>query len=137
MALAKMQVFFYLKGSEEMSPKQEKFCLEYARTGNATQAAEMAGYSKRSAGQIGGENLKKPEIQNRLLELAEDFKTEKVADITKCLEMLTAIAEDKKQKGITRVKAIELLLKAQGAFANQQVNLSVTAPVILRDDVCE
>ena len=90
-----------------MSPKQEKFCLEYARTGNATQAAEMAGYSKRSAGQIGGENLKKPEIQNRLLELAEDFKTEKVADITKCLEMLTAIAEDKKQKGITRVKAID------------------------------
>lgn len=129
--------FLVLKGSEEMSPKQEKFCLEYAKTGNATQAAEMAGYSEKTAYSIGGRLLKNVEIQKKLLELAEEFKTEKVADVTESLELLTGIARDKKQKGITRVKAIELLLKAQGAFANQQVNLSVTAPVILKDDVRE
>ena len=119
-----------------MSPKQEKFCIEYARTGNATQAAEMAGYSKRSAGRIGGENLKKVEIQKRLQELSAEVKNAKIADVTRCLELLSEIAEDKKQKGITRVQALDKLLMAQGAYS-MQLNLNSVTPVILRDDVNE
>lgn len=119
-----------------MSPKQEKFCLEYARTGNATQAAQAAGYSKRSAGRIGGENLKKLEIQKRLQELLSEVKTVKIADVQKCQELLTEIAMDKKQKGSTRVQALTTLLKAQGAFSTQ-INLTAVAPIVLRDDVRE
>lgn len=42
--------------------KQEAFIREYPVDFNATQAALRAGYSKRTAGSIGHENLKKPEI---------------------------------------------------------------------------
>jgi len=46
-----------------LSKKQRIFIDEYLKCWNATQAALSAGYSARSAGSIGGENLKKPEIE--------------------------------------------------------------------------
>lgn len=49
-----------------MTPKQERFVQEYLVDLNATQAAIRAGYSVKTAGQIGVENLKKPEIQQAI-----------------------------------------------------------------------
>lgn len=46
-----------------LNPKQRRFVAEYLIDLNATQAAIRAGYSKKTAGQMGGENLLKPEIQ--------------------------------------------------------------------------
>lgn len=46
----------------KLSPKQKLFCEEYAKTKNATQSAINAGYSEKTAGIIGFENLKKPKI---------------------------------------------------------------------------
>ena len=43
--------------------RQSSFVREYLVDLNATQAAIRAGYSKKTAGQIGDENLKKPEIK--------------------------------------------------------------------------
>lgn len=45
-----------------MTPKQQRFVEEYLVDLNATQAAIRAGYSERTAMQIGQENLRKPEI---------------------------------------------------------------------------
>lgn len=45
-----------------MTPKQVAFVAEYLIDLNASKAAERAGYSKKTAGQVGFENLKKPEI---------------------------------------------------------------------------
>lgn len=45
-----------------MTKKQKLFVEEYLIDLNATQAAIRAGYSPDTAGSIGGENLKKPEI---------------------------------------------------------------------------
>ncbi len=45
-----------------MNPKQSRFCEEYLVDLNATQAAIRAGYSARTARQIGDENLTKPDI---------------------------------------------------------------------------
>ena len=45
-----------------MTKKQKLFVHEYLIDLNATQAAIRAGYSPDTAGSIGGENLKKPEI---------------------------------------------------------------------------
>lgn len=45
-----------------LTPKQARFVAEYLIDLNATQAASRAGYSKKTAYSIGGENLKKPEI---------------------------------------------------------------------------
>lgn len=45
-----------------LSPKQQRFVEEYLIDLNATQSAIRAGYSKKTAGSVGGENLQKPEI---------------------------------------------------------------------------
>lgn len=48
---------------KKLTPKQELFVQEYLVDLNATQAAIRAGYSAKTAGQIGDENLKKPQIK--------------------------------------------------------------------------
>ena len=52
-----------------LSNKQELFCKEYIIDLNATAAALRAGYSEKTAKQIGSENLSKLAIQARLREL--------------------------------------------------------------------
>lgn len=49
-----------------MTKKQKLFVEEYLVDLNATQAAIRAGYSPETAGSIGSENLKKPEIRARI-----------------------------------------------------------------------
>lgn len=49
-------------------PKQAKFVQEYLLCGNATQAALAAGYSPKTAGIIGAQNLKKLSIASLLSE---------------------------------------------------------------------
>ena len=39
--------------SKKLTIKQKKFADEYIKTGNATQSAINAGYSKKTAGQVG------------------------------------------------------------------------------------
>jgi phage terminase small subunit len=51
-----------------MTPKQERFVQEYFIDLNATQAAIRAGYSTKTAGVIGGENLRKPNIAAAIAE---------------------------------------------------------------------
>ena len=50
----------------KITKKNEVFCEEYLIDLNATQAAIRAGYSTDSAGSIGSELLKKPEIRARI-----------------------------------------------------------------------
>jgi phage terminase small subunit len=45
-----------------MTPKQEAFVREYLIDLNATQAAIRAGYSVKTAAEVGHENLRKPQI---------------------------------------------------------------------------
>ena len=57
-----------------MTEKQHRFVEGYAASLNASEAARQAGYSPKTAGQIGHELLKKPEIRRavdeRLAELS-------------------------------------------------------------------
>ena len=62
-----------MKANEDikLTKKQEMFCREYIIDFNATRAALAAGYSEKSAYQIGSENLNKVEIQAFLSELMQ------------------------------------------------------------------
>lgn len=60
-----------------LTQKQRLFVDEYLIDLNATQAAIRAGYSKRTAGQIGDENLKKPQIAQSIKE-AMDSRSKRV-----------------------------------------------------------
>lgn len=51
-----------------LTAKQQRFVAEYLIDLNATQAAIRAGYSEKTAGSIGDENLKKPEIAKAVQE---------------------------------------------------------------------
>lgn len=52
-----------------LSPKQTRFVEEYLVDLNAAQAAVRAGYSRKTARQIGSENLAKPDIQTAIADL--------------------------------------------------------------------
>lgn len=60
-------------GARELTRRQQAFINEYLVCWNASKAARLAGYSVKTAGAIGGENLQKPEImaaiQERLRQL--------------------------------------------------------------------
>lgn len=70
----------------KLTAKQERFCKEYIIDLNATQAAIRAGYSKKVAGSIGFENLRKPEIESFISSLQEkkseelNFSFERIAN---------------------------------------------------------
>jgi phage terminase small subunit len=61
----------------KLTPKQECFCQEYLIDLNATQAAIRAGYSAKTAGVIGYEYLKKPQIQ-KCIQSLRDKRAEKL-----------------------------------------------------------
>lgn len=93
---------------DELTDKMTRFCEEYLVDFNATQAAIRAGYSVKTAGAIGAENLKKPQIRkfidSKLAELslgkAETIKL--ISDIAQgCLNDYFVI---KKQIEVPKVK---------------------------------
>ena len=50
----------------KLTPRQKDFCEYYLQTGNAAEAARLAGYSEKTARVIGPENLSKPVIKNAI-----------------------------------------------------------------------
>ncbi|MDM7500712.1 terminase small subunit [Lactococcus lactis] len=74
-----------------MTPKQRKFCDEYIKTGNATQSAINAGYSKKTAYKIGAENLRKPQIKKYIDSKLKDISNNAIATAEETLGILTKI----------------------------------------------
>jgi phage terminase small subunit len=63
-----------------LKAKQEKFCEEYMIDLNATQASIRAGYSEKSAGTQGAENMQKPLILERIAELRAEQSARTLVD---------------------------------------------------------
>lgn len=80
----------------KLTLKQQRFADEYIICGNATEAAIKAGYSKKTAGQIGEQNLKKLEIKSYIDERLAVLKSERVADQQEVLEFLTSVMRGEK-----------------------------------------
>lgn len=74
-----------------MNEKQLRFCEEYIIDHNATQAAIRAGYSPKSARTQASELLTKPNIQEKIQELAEKVSTENIATAEEVLEHFTKV----------------------------------------------
>lgn len=72
--------------SDELTPKQKIFCEEYIKDWNATRAAIAAGYSEKTAKEIGSQNLTKLHIQEYIKEIRDEL--EKQAHISKLLILL-------------------------------------------------
>lgn len=70
--------------------KQKKFVEEFVISGNATEAAVKAGYSQKTACEMGAENLRKPQVIAYRDELLQKLESEKIASADEVLRYLTA-----------------------------------------------
>ena len=141
-----------------MTPRQEKFCVEYLIDLNATQAAIRAGYSPNRADSTAYNLLRNTEIKNKILEIREKEFEETIATAKEAEAFLARAmrGEIKEEVIVTegtgdgcsdarimrkqicakdRIKAAELIGKRNNLFSpDTQVNVT---PVIITgsDDV--
>ena len=137
----------------KLTLKQQRFADEYIISGNATEAAIKAGYSKKTAYSIGLENLKKPEIKKLIDEKLKELSDKKIADQQEVLAYLTSVLRGETQSEIVvvegqgdgiskakpmqkapdekeRLKAAELLGKRMGLFKDK-LDVTANVPVII------
>ena len=137
----------------KLTEKQKRFADYYIETGNITEAAVKAGYSKKTARVIGQENLLKPAIKGYIDEKLEAIQDERTASAKEVLEFLTKsmrgeIKEEvvvvegtgdgtsearmiKKQIGLRdRIKSAELLGKRYRLFTDK-VEVDGVVPVMI------
>lgn len=107
---------------EKLTPKQKRFCEEYLKSANASEAAKKAGYSVKTAPFIGAENLKKPQISEYIKRRLGEQEGARVADANEVLRFYSAVmrGEIKDQFGIDaslsdRLKAADSLAKRLAA----------------------
>ena len=144
----------------KLTEKQKRFADYYIETGNITEAATRAGYSKKTARVIGQENLLKPAIKGYIDEKLEAMQDERTASAKDVLEFLTKsmrgeIKEEvvvvegtgdgtsearmvKKQIGLRdRIKSAELLGKRYRLFTDKVEVEGVVPVMIVGEDSLE
>lgn len=132
-----------------MTEKQKRFCDEYLVDCNATQAANRAGYSKKTAYAIGLNNLKKPEMRVYIDEQLAQLHDDKIADAQEVMSYLSSVMRGEHKEQILqlvgdgvqqiadidvsakeRLKAAELIGKRYGLFKDN-IDLGGAVPVVI------
>lgn len=120
----------------KLTPKQERFCLEYINcAGNATEAARRAGYkgNENQLAQIGFQNLRKLNLQEKIKDLKapeekavvmsiEDRRIALAQTITRDLE-----SEDPAMHNVA-VKCLDILNKMDGLYI-MKVDMNVNCNI--------
>ncbi|MDF4185947.1 terminase small subunit [Ligilactobacillus salivarius] len=121
--------------TQKLTQKQQRFVDEYIISGNATQAAIKAGYSKKTARFVGAENLTKPNIKVELEKRNDEIKSQKTMDMQEVMERLAAIARGEtveqqvtnkgrvvevEPKTSDQIRAMELIGKRYGAWTDKK-----------------
>lgn len=142
-----------MKKKDKLTLKQKRFADEYIISGNATQSAIKAGYSKKTAGVIAVENLEKPNIKAYIDERLKELDDKAIAKQEEVLQYLTAVMRGQSKSAVVvieglgeglsearlinktpdekdRIKAAELLGKRYGAFTEKvdisgDINISI------------
>ena len=134
---------------KKLTIKQQKFADEYIKTGNATQSAINAGYSKKTAATIGAQNLIKLNIKSYIDKQLTKLEDESIADAKEVMKYLTQAMRGETYDEVyykseyggeklgkiripskDRIKAAELLGKRYQLFTDK-VNLEGNLPVII------
>lgn len=124
-----------------MTERQRRFVDYFIQTGNASEAARRAGYSKKTAYSIGEENLRKPEIRRAIERRLKELESHRIAETKEVLEHLTSVLRGEQTEEIVtptgkkistavremdRLRAAEMLLKVAGEF-RERVDVKVDA----------
>ena len=129
------------KDYNKLTEKQKRFIDYYIETANATESAKRAGYSSKTAKNIGAENLTK--LNNFIQERLQQLENNRIASQEEVLQYLTKVmrGEEKDQFGLDaslqdRTKCAELLGKRYGTF-KEKVEVAGNIPVVIQDDITE
>ena len=133
----------------KLTLKQKRFADEYIISGNATEAAIKAGYSKKTAKEIGAQNLTKLHISKYLDEQLAELNSKTIATKEEVLSYLTSVMRGEQTEQTLRgtgagaqsiididvgakdrIKAAELLGKRHRLWTDKQ-ELSMDGPVVL------
>ena len=76
---------------DELTIKQKAFADYYIETGNATEAAERAGYSSKTARQIATENLAKPNIIEYIQSRLSIVENSRIASGDEVMQFFTSV----------------------------------------------
>lgn len=113
----------------KLTLKQQKFADNYIETGNATQSAIDAGYSKKTAHSIATENLQKPALKSYIDKRMQEISDNSIMDAREAVKLLTRIARGEEEETVivgtpdgleettkeadlkTRISAIKEILK--------------------------
>ena len=136
-----------------MTERQKRFVDAYIKTGNASEAARLAGYSRKNVDVDSAKLLVNPSISREIAKRLKELESERTADVKETLEYLTSVMRGEKTeivvvvvgtgKGFSksekvevpistrdRLKAAEHLLKVHGAFKNE-VQVTSAVPVVI------
>lgn len=139
-----------------MTPRQEKFCVEYLIDLNATQAAIRAGYSKRTADRIANQNLRKLEIQSRIKKMRDEYYDKMIMSAKEVEYLLSKAGRGELKEEVVvvegvgdgfseskiikkrlsakdRIKALELMGKRHHLFEDQDSKLGAEEVRIIDD----
>lgn len=101
-----------------MTHKQKTFITEYLKTGNATEAAKLAGYSKKTAYSAGQRLLKNVEICKQIAEHQNNAVANAEITVTEVIVMIKNIAQNGRMEG-NRLRAMDLLMRHLGAYTDE------------------
>jgi phage terminase small subunit len=123
------------KTEKKLTPKESAFVEHYVSNGgNATAAAKQAGYSEKTAAEIGYENLNKPHIMQYLCQLQKPKQEGRLATIDQRREWLKKAIEGEiydehlnkdgevvpvAPKLADRLKALDLLGRTHGDYSDK------------------
>ena len=139
-----------------MTPRQEKFCIEYLIDLNATQAAIRAGYSKKTAEALASRLLRNVNIRSRIKELQDKVFEDGMMSAAEALWRLSKAGrgELKEEVVVTegigdgfseakiikkqisardQIKALELMGKRHHLFEDQDSKLGAEEVQIIDD----
>ncbi len=108
------------KGGGIVTERQERFCIEFVRCGNATEAYKAAGYDTKSdnaAAAAGARMLRNVKVQEKIDELMRKANEGKIMDAAERRIRLSEIAAE--SKPIVAIKAIDVLNKMDGVYINK------------------
>ena len=134
---------------EKLSIKQKRFADEYIISGNATQSAIKAGYSKKYAATNTDKLLKNTNIKNYIDERLKELEDKAIAKQEEVLKYLTSVMRGEHEEEVLygvgegvqstrhvevgakdRIKAAELLGKRYGTWTDK-VDANINLPTII------
>jgi phage terminase small subunit len=136
----------------KLTEKQKRFADYYIETGNATESAIKAGYSRKTAKEIASENLTKPNIKEYIDSRLKEMDGKRIMNAEEVMQLLTSIARNEVQEDVVvfgeggsdiaskgmsakdRLKALELIGKRYTLWTDK-TQLEGTIGVTVVDDI--